>query len=86
MNLDLDSTDFTAHEAESAHAVDTVDDVITELRAQECTHCSNRLFPTVHEQLRRSGGLYWRVGLACSRMHEASLVFKVGCHQPQMQA
>ena len=85
MNLDLDSVDFTAKEADSARAVDTVDDVIAHLRAQECQQCPNRLFPTLHEQLRRSGALYWRVGLACSRMHESSLVFKVGSQQPQIR-
>lgn len=81
MSADLNSPNFSDAEAENAIQVDSVDCVIAELRERRCEQCEDRLFPTLHEQLRRSGGLYWRVRLACSRMHRASLVFKVGSHQ-----
>jgi hypothetical protein len=82
LNLDADSADFTSQEAESAREVDTVSDVIDHMRGRECPECYAVLFPTLQEQRRRSGVLYWRVFLACPSMHEELLVFKVRAHQP----
>ena len=75
------SEDFSEEDAAAAIAVEHVDGVIEHLKKQQCG-CGHPLFPTSQQQRRKDDVLYWRVLLACSRMHEETLVFKVRSHQP----